>query len=68
MQDSQIANNGGKGTVDTAKMRKLREGWGKMQPREQAKAVQELTRGLDPRHREAIENYFRNLAQVQRRQ
>jgi hypothetical protein len=67
MQDSRIANNGGKGTVDAAKMRKLMAGWGKMQPREQAKAVQELTRGLDPRHRESIENYFRNLAQPQRR-
>jgi hypothetical protein len=67
MQDSVIANNGGQGRVDTVKMRKLMAGWGKMQPREQAKAVQELTRGLDPRHREAIENYFRNLAQIQRR-
>jgi hypothetical protein len=67
MQDSVIANNGGKGTVDPVKMRKLMAGWGKMQPREQAKAVQELTRGLDPRHRESIENYFRNLAQIQRR-
>jgi hypothetical protein len=67
MQDSQIARNGGTGKVDPAKMRKLMEGWGKMQPREQAKALQELTRGLDPRHREAIENYFRNLAQIGRR-
>jgi hypothetical protein len=65
MPDSRIANNGGRGTVDPARMRKLMDGWGKMQPREQAKAVQELTRGLDPRHREAIENYFRNLAQLQ---
>ena len=67
MQDSQIANNGGQGTVDPIKMRKIIDGWGRMQPREQARALQELTRGLSPRHREAIENYFRNLAQTQRR-
>jgi hypothetical protein len=67
MQDSRIANNGGRGTVDQAKLRKLTEGWGRMQPREQARAIQELTRGMSPRHREAIENYFRNLAQVQKR-
>lgn len=36
--------------------------WGRLPPREQARALQELTAGLSPRHREAIENYFRNLA------
>jgi len=67
MQDSQIANNGGKGTVDVAKLRKLQESWGKLPPREQAKALQELTRGMSPKHREAIENYFRNLAQANKK-
>lgn len=62
MQDSNIANNGGDGTVNAAKLKKLVEGWGRMQPREQARALQELTQGMSPRHREAIENYFRNLA------
>jgi len=33
-----------------------------MSPREQARALQELTQGMSARHREAIENYFRNLA------
>ena len=46
-------------------MRKLMEGWGKMQRRDREKALQELTREMSPRHREAIENYFRNLAQGQ---
>lgn len=67
MQDSQIANNGGTGRVDPVRMRKLMDQWGKMQPREQAKAIQELTRGMSPRHREAVENYFRNLATAQRK-
>jgi hypothetical protein len=43
-------------------MKKLVEEWGRMPPREQARALQELTQGMSNRHREAIENYFRNLA------
>ena len=67
MPDSQIANNGGTGRVDPAKMRKLMEGWGKMQRRDREQALLELTRGMSARHREAIENYFRNLAQAPRK-
>ncbi len=67
MPDSTIVNQGGSGKVDPVKMRKLLEGWGRMQPREQARAIQELTRGMSPRHREAIENYFRNIAQANRK-
>jgi hypothetical protein len=61
MQDSRIAQNGGTGRVDQAKLRRLTEGWGRMQERDRARAVQELTRGMSARHREAIENYLRNL-------
>jgi len=61
MQDSNIANNGGTGQVDQAKLRKLVEQWGNLPPREQARALQDLTQGMSQRHREAIENYFRNL-------
>ena len=43
-------------------MKKLMQEWGRMPPREQARALQELTQGMSARHREAIENYFRNLA------
>ncbi len=49
------------------KLTKLMEQWGSLPPREQARALQELTQGMSPRHREAIENYFRNLAQNQTR-
>ena len=48
-------------------MQKLVQDWGRLPPREQARALQELTQGMSPRHREAIENYFRNLAQAQRK-
>ena len=60
--ESGIANAGGTGRVDPLKMRKLAEEWGRMPPREQARALQDLTQGMSARHREAIENYFRNLA------
>jgi hypothetical protein len=67
MPDSRIGGQSGSGKVDQAKLRRLVEGWGKMQEREQARAVQELTRGLSARHREAIENYFRNLSEASKR-
>jgi len=60
--ESGIAGSSGTGKVDQAKLRKLMEQWGKLPPRDQARALQELTQGLSPRHREAIENYFRNIA------
>jgi hypothetical protein len=43
-------------------MSKLVQEWGRLPPRAQSEALQQLTQGLSPRHREAIENYFRNLA------
>jgi hypothetical protein len=67
MPDSTLPPGGGTGRVDTVKMRKLVEEWGRMPPREQARALQELTQGMSARHREAIENYFRNLALASKR-
>jgi hypothetical protein len=64
MQDSRIANNGGPGRVDQARFRNLQENWGNLPERDRVRALQELTRGLSPTHREAIENYFRNIAQA----
>ena len=49
------------------KYKKLVSEFGRMPPREQARALQELTRDLSPRYREAIENYFRNLASANKR-
>lgn len=65
--DSGIVTQGGPGNVDQAKLKKLVENWGSLPPREQNRALQELTQGLSARHREAIENYFRILAQAQQR-
>jgi len=68
MQDSNIANQGGSGRVDTAKLRKLAEGWGKMPDHERARAIAEvdnLTSGLSPTYREQYREYFRRLAEME---
>jgi hypothetical protein len=63
--DDYNSRNGGPGLVEQAKLRKLVEKWGSLPPLEQARAMQELTQGMSRVHREAIENYFRNLAAAQ---
>ncbi len=66
MPDSRLANNGGSGRVDQARIRKLAEGWGRMTERERAQAMREvddLTRGLSLVHQEAFRDYFRRLAE-----
>jgi hypothetical protein len=66
-QSTAAQGSGGTGNVDPAKMSKLVQEWGRLPPREQQQALQQLTTGLSPRHREAIENYFRNLASVRQK-
>jgi len=72
MPDSRIANNGGSGRVDQARIRQLAEGWGRMNARERAQAMQEvedLTRGLSLQHQDAFREYFRRIAEAsQKRQ
>ncbi len=70
MPDSRIANNGGRGTVNEARLRKLAEGWGRMNQAERAQAmreVEELTRGLSLAHQDAFREYFRRLAEASSR-
>ncbi len=43
-------------------MQKVAEVWGTLPEKERAKAMLELTRGLDPKYREAIEIYIKELA------
>ncbi len=66
MEKSQIATNGGSGRVDPARLRKLAEGWGKMNEAQRAQAMQEvadLTRGLSLAHQEQYRDYFRRLTE-----
>lgn len=55
------------GNLDQAKFKKLVADWGRLPPREQQRALQELTNGMSPRHREAIENYFKALTNLNRK-
>ena len=55
------------GNLDQAKFKKLVADWGRLPPREQQRALQELTMGMSPRHREAIENYFKALNNLNRK-
>lgn len=59
--DSRPAQETGKGLVDEKKVRALAEVWGKLPPREQAQRMLELTRGLPPKYRDAVESYLRGL-------
>jgi len=69
MPDSQIANNGGTGRTDAFKGKKIdEEGWAKLPPAERQRVLQDLTRGMSARNREAIENYFNNLLRNQQAQ
>jgi hypothetical protein len=60
--DDYITNVGGPGNVDRKRLHEIAENWGKMPDKERAEAMLQLTRNMPPRHRELIENYFKNLA------
>jgi hypothetical protein len=59
--DSANAGGSSTGVVDEAKFKKYVENWGRLPPAEQRRALQDITQGMSPRHREAIINYFQNL-------
>ena len=63
--DDYINGVGGPGHVDQKKFRELAENWGKLPDKERAKAMLDLTRDMPARHRELIENYFKNLARAE---
>jgi acyl-CoA hydrolase len=48
--------------VDPKKVKELAENWGTLPEKERAKAMLELTRSLDPKYRDAIETYVKELA------
>jgi hypothetical protein len=64
--ESGLVPGNGTGRVDPVVLRRMAEGWGKMNERERAQALQQvedLTRGLSLAHQEAIRDYFRRLAE-----
>ncbi len=66
LPDSRTGGAAGSGAVDPAKLRKLAEGWGQMPEVERTRVIQQLTRGMSSKHREAIINYFKNIANAQK--
>jgi hypothetical protein len=60
--DDYLGGAGGPGNVDQKKLKELAENWGKLPEKDRAKAMLDLTRDMPARHRELIENYFKNLA------
>jgi hypothetical protein len=50
------------GLVDKKKLDDLAKSWGNLPEKERAKAILDLTRDLDPKYRDAIENYIREIA------
>jgi hypothetical protein len=62
--DSYGGNGSGPGQVDPKKFKEVAQNWGSLPEKERAKAILELTRGMPPKHRELIENYFKKLQQT----
>jgi hypothetical protein len=62
MEDSNPGGQSGKGAVNEVKLREYTQNWGKMNDRDRATAMNELTRDLPPRYKVIIEEYFKALS------
>jgi hypothetical protein len=60
--DFNLPNGVQSGLVDPKKVKELAEVWGNLPEKERAKAMLELTRTLDPKYRDAIEMYIKEIA------
>jgi hypothetical protein len=60
--DDYLGGVGGPGKVDEKKLKELAQNWGNLPDKDRVKAMLDLTREMPARHRELIENYFKNLA------
>jgi len=67
MQDSNIANNSGSGTVIPKKYRKVAQKFIQMPEKERRRLIQEMTRGMSDKHAQAIQTYFKRIAEQHRR-
>ena len=62
MADSQIAGAAGNGDVDPKSLQDT-GGWGNLPPAERRESLQQINRDLPTHYRDAIEAYFRKMAQ-----
>jgi len=60
--ETALPSGEGKGIADLKKVKELAEVWGNLPEKERAKAMLELTRTLDPKYKDAVEIYLRELS------
>ena len=65
MPDSRIATNGGPGQVNSKRLRQIARSWGSMPEKERRQVLQDLTRGMSDKNRQAIEAYFKKIVDAQ---
>ncbi len=66
MPDSQIANNGGPGNVDSKRLKKIAAKWGSLPEKERRRVLQDLTKGMSEKHAQAIQTYFKRLSDTKK--
>jgi hypothetical protein len=59
--ETALPSGEGKGIIDPKEAKKLVEVWGNLPEKERAKAMLELTRNLDPKYKDAVEIYLKEL-------
>jgi hypothetical protein len=64
-KDSNGGDGKGPGEVEQKKIKELTEVWGKLSPRERDASMRELTRSMDARYRDIVQDYFRRLSAQQ---
>ena len=60
-QDSVGGNGAGPGQIDPKKLKELAEQWGKLPAKDREASMIQLTRDMDPRYREIVQEYFRRI-------
>jgi hypothetical protein len=60
--ETALPNGEGKGIADPKALQKIAEVWGNLPEKEREKAMLELTRGLDPKYKDAVEIYLKELS------
>jgi len=59
--DSNIMGGSGSGKVDEKKLRQAAEQWGNLPPAKRAKIIEDITRDVPAKYKQAIEEYFKAL-------
>jgi hypothetical protein len=60
--ETALPQGNGAGSADAKKIKEIAEVWGNLPEKERAKAMLELTRSLDPKYKDAVEIYLKEIA------